>query len=109
MDKLTEYQTILGSDGHPAFVVVPYDLFVKKFAHHRDLIPHEVVALSIDQEMSPVKAWRTHLGLTQAEVATRMGISQSAYAQQELAGHKRKSTREKVAAALGISPGQLDF
>ena len=59
--------------------------------------------------MSPAKAWRTHLELTQAEVAERMGVTQSAYAQLEASQKLRKSSREKIADALGISPGQLDF
>ncbi len=53
-------------------------------------------------------AWREYLGLTQAEVATRLGISQSAHAQQESSEKLRKSTREKIAAALGITDTQLD-
>ena len=48
-------------------------------------------------------------GLTQADVARRLGISQSAYAQQEGSERLRKMTREKVAAALGIGAEQLDF
>jgi len=57
----------------------------------------------------PARAWREHLGLTQAEVAERLGISQSAYAQQESSARLRKSSREKIAAALGITPAQLDI
>ncbi|WP_415750229.1 helix-turn-helix domain-containing protein [Burkholderia pyrrocinia] len=49
-----------------------------------------------------------YLGLTQAEVATRLGISQSTYAQHESSEKLRKSTRGKIAAALGITDAQLD-
>jgi len=49
------------------------------------------------------------LGLTQTEVAARLGISQPAYAQQETSNTLRKSTREKIAKALDISAAQLDF
>jgi len=73
------------------------------------LVPDAVVKLAFDKEMSPAKAWRTHLGLTQSEVAERMGITQSAYAQLENSASLRKSSREKIAQALGIAPGQLDF
>ncbi|MCW3528678.1 helix-turn-helix domain-containing protein [Burkholderia cenocepacia] len=58
---------------------------------------------------TPARAWGEHLGLTQSDVAARIGISQSAYAQQERGERLRKSTREKIAAAPGIRPQQLDF
>ena len=43
------------------------------------------------------------------EIAKRLGISQPAYAQQENSDRLRKSSREKIAGALGILPEQLDF
>lgn len=109
MNKPIDFQTILGADGLPAFVVVPYADFVARFAQAGDLVPDAVVKLAFDDGMAPAKAWRTHLLLTQAEVAARMGVTQSAYAQLESSAKLRKSSREKMAAALGISAGQLDF
>lgn len=52
-------------------------------------------------------AWREHLGLTQAEVAARMGVSQSAYAQLEASQRSRKVTLERVAEAMGVTLAQL--
>lgn len=109
MNKPINFQTILGADGRPAFVVVPYQEFVKNFEQAQDLVPDAVVQLAFDQGMSPAKAWRTHLQLTQTEMARRMDVSQSAYAQLEAKPNLRKTSRERIAAALGISPGQLDF
>lgn len=109
MNKPIKFQTILGTDGRPAFVVVPYDEFVKNFQRAQDLVPDAVVKLAFDGEMAPAKAWRTHLDLTQAEVAKRIGITQGAYAQLEASNNLRKVSREKIATALGICPGQLDF
>jgi DNA-binding XRE family transcriptional regulator len=109
MNKPISFQTILGNDGQPAFVVVPYAEFVKRFEESGDLVPDAVVKLAFDDGMSPAKAWRTHLELTQGDVAARMGISQSAYAQLESSPKLRKSSRERIAAALGIAAGQLDF
>lgn len=74
-----------------------------------ETIPHEVLARTIKEGMTPARAWREHLQLTQADMAERLGISQSAYAQQEAAEKPRKATREKIAKALGISPELLDF
>lgn len=109
MNKPINFQTINGADGRPAFVVVPYDEFVKRFAQAGDLVPDAVVKLAFDGGMTPAKAWRTHLGLTQDEVSSRLGVTQSAYAQLEASANLRKSSREKISTALRITPGQLDF
>lgn len=58
---------------------------------------------------TPAKAWREHLGLSQGDVAGRLGISQSAYSQQEASDKLRKSSLKKIAAALGLELEQLDF
>ena len=108
MNARIEFQTILGADGLPAFVVLPYAEFMRRFDPDRDLVPNAVVNLAMDQGWSPARAWREHLGLTQAVVAQRLGVSQSAVAQFEAAEAKLKpATRGKLAAALGVSPEQL--
>ena len=71
------------------------------------VIPNAVVNKVINKDMTPIRAWREHLGLIQAEVARRLGISQNAYAQQEAKEPARKATRENIAKALGIAPEQL--
>jgi predicted transcriptional regulator len=74
------------------------------------LVPNEVVEHVIMAKLTPVRAWREHLGLTQTEVATRIGISQAAFAQVEAPEVRpRKSTLQRVAQALGIQLEQLDF
>ncbi|MCP2091347.1 helix-turn-helix transcriptional regulator [Paraburkholderia sediminicola] len=108
MNARTNIQVINGPDGKPAYVVIPYAEYVAEHSAERGLIPHEVVSLTVDGA-TPVRAWREHLGLTQVEVAARMGISQSAYAQQEGSDRLRKASREKIATALGITAAQLDF
>ncbi|WP_175672192.1 helix-turn-helix domain-containing protein [Burkholderia ambifaria] len=107
MNARTNIQIINGPDGAPAFVVIPYAEYMARRDEERDLIPHAVVSATVDGA-TPLRAWREYLGLTQAEVATRLGISQSAYAQQESSEKLRKSTREEIAAALGITDAQLD-
>ncbi|PCE26245.1 transcriptional regulator [Paraburkholderia acidicola] len=108
MNARTNIQIINGADGKPAFVVIPYAEYVAGHSAERDLIPHAVVSRTVDGA-TPVRAWREHLGLTQGEVAGRLGISQSAYAQQEANPRLRKQSSLKIAAALGITDGQLDF
>lgn len=108
MDAPTNIQIINGPGGKPAFVVIPYEEYVAQHARNHGLIPDDVISRSIDGA-TPLKAWREHLGLTQAVVAERLGITQSAYAQQESSDRLRKSSRERIAAALGITQEQLDF
>ncbi|WP_408214537.1 helix-turn-helix domain-containing protein [Paraburkholderia sediminicola] len=81
---------------------------VDEHSAERRLIPHEVVSKIVDGA-SPSRAWREHLGLKQVEVAARMSISQPAYSYLEAKERLRGSSREKIAAALGITAGQLDF
>lgn len=108
MNTLTDIQTILGADGKPAFVVLPYEEFLRRFGREESLIPHDVIAATVDGA-SPMKAWREHLGLTQAELAMRLGVSQASYAQSEAAARPRRTTIARVAKALRITVEQLDF
>lgn len=108
MKARTEFQVILGQDGRPALVVVPYDQFRRMkagFTHGN--VPNEVVNLSFERGVSAMAAWREHFGLTQAEVAARIGITQAAYAQMERVKQPRRATLEEVAAALGLGVEQL--
>jgi DNA-binding XRE family transcriptional regulator len=71
-------------------------------------IPHAVIATFDERGVSLVRAWRDHLGLTQDEVAHRMGVTRQAYLQMEsLAAHPRVATLKKIAAAMGIAWEQL--
>jgi predicted transcriptional regulator len=108
MNAPTNFQLINGPDGQPIFVVIPYGQYVIERSGERELIPHDVVSRTVDGA-TPLRAWREHLGFTQAEVAQRLSISQSAYAQQESSNRLRKSSRDKIAVALGITTEQLDF
>ncbi|PIT34467.1 helix-turn-helix domain-containing protein [Snodgrassella alvi] len=70
--------------------------------------PSEVVSLIFDNGFTPARAWREFLQLTQEECARKLGISQAAYSQLETSNNPRKTTRNKLATALGINPEQLD-
>lgn len=107
MNAPTDIQILKGPDGKPAFAVIPYRKYLSLSGRREPTVPNGVVRKVIDQNMTPIRAWREHLGLTQADVARRLGISQSAYAQQEAKDTVRKSTREKIARALRIDPRQL--
>ncbi|MBI0159379.1 MULTISPECIES: helix-turn-helix domain-containing protein [unclassified Snodgrassella] len=74
----------------------------------QNAIPSEVVSLIFDNGSTPARAWREYLQLTQEECARKLGISQAAYSQLETSNNPRKTTRNKLATALGINPEQLD-
>src|SRR3990172_11028697 len=108
MNERTEFQVIVGKDGKPAFVVVPYDQFRRmKGGFTHATVPNEVVNLAFERGVSPMAAWREHFGLTQADVAARIGITQAAYAQMERAKQPRRATLDKVASALELEVEQL--
>lgn len=73
-----------------------------------ETIPHEVVGLVVKKGMNLVKAWHTYLGITQAEVAKKAGITQAALSQMEKTDNElRTATLEKLADAMGLSVEQL--
>ena len=74
----------------------------------QNAISSEVVSLIFDNGFTPARAWREYLQLTQEECARKLGISQAAYSQLETSNNPRKTTRNKLATALGINPEQLD-
>ena len=94
-------------------MVIPYDEYVRTFRKTPRIpengnIPNDVVWLSLDKGYSLARAWREYLGLTQVEVAARMGISQAALSQMESGEKKlRKASLEKLAQALGVTVEQL--
>lgn len=113
MSALTESVQILrDADGRPTFAVLPfaqYQSLLKGKTKAAPGIPAAVVENAVGHGISAARAWREHLELTQDGVATRMGITQGAYAQLEAKKTIRKSSREKIAKALGIDESQLDF
>lgn len=108
MNAPTNIQIINDPNGDPAFVVIPYGEYIANQTKSEGLIPHSVISNTVDGA-TPVRAWREYLGLTQADVAARLGISQSAYAQQENSERLRRASIERIATALRISPEQLDI
>lgn len=104
----TDIQILNDKTGKPAFVVIPYEDYIRIAGRNPDdYLPQEVVDLMQDNGWTLAKSWREHLHLTQEVVASRMGVTQSAYAQLEASKNLRMSSREKIARALGISAQSL--
>ena len=105
---------ILTHDGKPAFAVIPYVEYLQLMKGSKGrtdeevTLPHEVVKMSALGGFSLIRAWREHLGLTQEEVARRMGITQPAYAKIESGKTRpRMATCKRLATAMGIEWEQL--
>lgn len=103
---------IIHQDGKPLFAVVPYEKYLTMLANlhtkSRDPIPNAVISLQVEQGLSRLAAWRTHIGLSQLELAERLGVSQSAVAQMEKPGCKpREKSLQRVSSALGVGVAQL--
>lgn len=109
----TNPQIINNEKGLPAFAVLPYaeylSLVNKREINIENGIPSEVAHLALDNDISAAAAWRIHLGLSQEEVAKKIGVSQPAYSQYETSTKLRKTTLRKIADALGINIEQLMF
>lgn len=119
MIELTKIQTIY-QGGMPAFVVLPFMDFAREHPKEAEAIkpiapwipatgvPQDVIGIYVDTDSTLLRAWREYLGMTQAEVALKVGITQASLSQMESGESKlRKATKEKLAAALGISASQL--
>jgi len=114
-------------DGKPEYAVVPIDTYrdllekaemleeirdfdeaVRELENGEDeLIPGELVDRLLDGE-PPVRVWREHRGLTQAQLAARAGVTQGAVAQIE-SGARQGSVEllRKLAAALNVDLDDL--
>ena len=115
MNVPTEYQTI-ELHGQPAFVLVPWEDFnrirplLEAEKARASGIPQAVVEAHVMRDIPIIRAWREELGLTQEELASRLGLSQAAVAKFEHPNaHPRGATLKKIALALGISIQQLNI
>lgn len=74
------------------------------------LIPHEVVVLCAVKGLSPIAAWRVYKGVSQNELANRIGVTLPVLILLEQQGAKPTVVElEKVANSLGIQRAQLEL
>ena len=104
---------IITQNGKPAFAVIPWNEYQALIRNQIESdesdvwFPNEVVKANVRGD-SLVKAWREYFKLTQAELAAKAGMKQSALARLEGSSvNPRKTTLTKLAEAMGISVDQL--
>ncbi len=104
---------IITHNGKPAFAVIPWNEYQELIRNQinpdeSDIwFPNDVVKANVRGD-SLIKAWREYFKLTQAELAEKAGMKQSALARLESSSATpRKSTLAKLADAMGISVEQL--
>lgn len=97
---------IIKENGKPAFAVIPYKEFLR-LVEPEPTIPHEVVSMTLREDMSLIKAWRKYLRLSQKEVAKRMGITQAGLSQIENSERHKPETLNHIAKALDLDLDQL--
>jgi DNA-binding XRE family transcriptional regulator len=94
------------------YAVVPLEQFTELVERAGEIdaltLPHEVVSRHLTDDLPLLRCWREYLGMTQAELAERMKVSQAQVAQLERpTARPRHATLKKAAAALGIHVSQL--
>ncbi|EFV3689836.1 helix-turn-helix domain-containing protein [Salmonella enterica subsp. enterica serovar Pomona] len=72
-----------------------------------ETIPHDVISVMVDEQVSLLAAWRIYRRMTQKEVADLLGVKQSAISQFEKVETPRKATLEKLAEIYDCRVGQL--
>ena len=108
-NTVSQPQVIRDSQGNPLYAVVPYEEYQALIAaDNKVTIPHEVVGLMIEKDLSAMAAWRKYRGLSQAQLAQQLGVTQGAIAQAEKLGNKPHiETLRCWAEALDCEVAQL--
>jgi len=72
-----------------------------------ETIPHEVIKIALNKDVTIQAAWRMYRGMTQKEVAEKLGIKQSAVSQFEKSETPRADNLARLASLYECRPTQL--
>ncbi|PHM52369.1 helix-turn-helix domain-containing protein [Xenorhabdus hominickii] len=101
---IEEYERLLAAvDRDEDYVSIPYT----KGSNDDETIPHEVISIMVDEEITLHAAWRMYRGISQTEVAEKLGITQAAISQFEKSERPRQATLEKLSTLYNCRPTQL--
>ncbi len=109
MNSPTNIHILKDAKGEPAFVVIPYADYLNLTRKGASNALNSGVGKVMNTDIKSIRDWRLHFGFTQLDMAHRLGISRNAFTHYEVSAPIKRSTREKIAGALGLAPGQIDF
>lgn len=114
---------VIEKDGKPEYAVLPYEeyerllalaeeiadirAFDEATAADNEVLPHEIVKRLIEGE-NPIRVWRQHRGLSQAQLAAHVGIAQSYIAMLEKGARQGAvEVLQRIAATLEVEVDDL--
>ncbi len=120
---MSDVQILKHKDGRPAFAILPYDVYARLCAAAEDAadlaayregladggeeVPFELTKRIIGGE-SPVRVWRRYRGLTQLQLAQKVGLAQGDISRLERGRITAKvTTMRAIADTLGVGIDEL--
>ena len=73
------------------------------------MVPHKLLLRVTRDKVTPARAWREYLGLTQQQAAMRAGLAVADYSVVEASPRPDKESLQALAVAFGIRLAQLDI
>ncbi|MBQ4767228.1 helix-turn-helix domain-containing protein [Pectobacterium versatile] len=120
---MSKPQFINDVNGKPQFVVLPISEYEKLLSdsdsgyedipyvadeYDDETVPNDVVEIMFRDDVSLLAAWRIYRGLSQYDVAEKLGTTQSAVSQWEAKDSRpQKKTREKLSGIYHCRPEQM--
>ncbi|MEQ4530364.1 MAG: helix-turn-helix transcriptional regulator [Mixta sp.] len=121
---MSAIQYMTDANGKRISAVIPIELFNKLVAdadleelfaslpyeagdNDEETIPHDVVKIRRKEKVPLHAAWRIYRGLSQAEVAKALGITQAGVSAIEQRTKPQRATLEKLAKLYDCRPTQL--
>lgn len=121
---MTGIQFITDEQGVKVSAVVPIGLFERLIqqvdlsqfspennqtsgAQDDEIVPHEVVDIMVKKGVTIQAAWRLYRGMTQKDVAVKLGINQAAVSQFEKSDNPRAENISRLAELYHCRPTQL--
>ncbi|EKK3319995.1 helix-turn-helix transcriptional regulator [Salmonella enterica] len=72
-----------------------------------ETIPHDVISVMVDEQVSLLAAWRIYKGLSLRDVSEIIGISPVDIDREERSEHPERELVEKLAVIYGCRIGQI--